>query len=148
MKLRNNRSSTIEDKVLEAIQQRGAGDYIAEGLGTGVTSALGFVGDRKNRIGQQALDAGRGLTGEYKRRRDASPEFTEINIRGNTGQLPSGDSRLQDLATYNLPGMSLETLSHKNSTRNRSISFRYGFLDCKKRSRKFRRSTKSSLEVW
>jgi hypothetical protein len=110
MKLRNNRSSTIEDKVLEAIQQRGAGDYIAEGLGTGVTSALGFVGDRKNRIGQQALGVGQGLTGEYKRRRDASPEFTEINIRGNTGQLPSGDSRLQDLATYNLPGMSLETL--------------------------------------
>ena len=110
MNLRENRSSTIEDKVLEAIQQRGAGDYIAEGFGTGFTDALGFADDRRKRIGQQALDVGQGLTGEYKRRRDASPEFTDVNIRGNTGQLPSGDSRLQDLAIYNLPGMSLETL--------------------------------------
>ena len=110
MNLRENPSSTTEAKLLDALREKRAGSYIAEGMGTGLTNALAFVGDRKNRIGQQALGVGQGLTGEYKRRIDASPEFTDVNIRGNTGQLPSGDSRLQDLATYNLPGTSLETL--------------------------------------
>ena len=81
MNLRENPSSTTEAKLLDALREKRAGSYIAEGMGTGLTNALAFVGDRKNRIGQQALGVGQGLTGEYKRRIDASPEFTDVNIR-------------------------------------------------------------------
>mgnify|MGYP003648921421 CR=1 FL=1 len=109
MNLPNNSSSTFDrDQILDALRKKRAGSYFAEGLGTGVTDALAFTDDRRKRIGQQMVDKGQELTGEYKRRRDASPEFTDVNIRGNTGQLPSGDSRLQNLVGYNLPGMSLE----------------------------------------